>query len=1324
MKVGTAALLTDGGVPLSKLQLCYLVGRALPQLGGTGCWLCWELSRPAWDLARLEQALNTIVARHDALRTVFPGGVSQQVLATVPHYTIEHLDLRSTAGKGQSEQLTPQVNARLAALRDDVFQTRTEPSRWPLFRVTVSSTDNDMRLFVGFDMLVVDASSIFRLLGELAQLYDATYLSLAPLASSLSDVAAARTAYRTPGRLDQCASYWNARLNEFPLAPALPQHQTAASATRFERVEYRLPAASWQAFQDHAASLDLQRVPAIVCAFSQVLARWAAQPRFALNLTVGKHHAGFIPDGVIGEFSSNLLLAVDCTGAASFAEEVHVVSEQLKADLVHVEISGVEVSALLSARHSERLLMPVVFSSLLHRHANLAPLGRFVTGLTRTPQVTLDCQIMDDEGALYLSWDILAGYYPDGLVAAMFAMLVEAIELLATSPVIWSAPLALPLPSGLRERRAQINATAVNWPADTLHARVLAQARATPTAVALVASDSSLTYEDMAARADALARALRSAGVRRNELVAVVLPRGWQQAVAVLGVQMAGGAYLPIDCATPPARVAEILGLGGCRFAIANEDQALANGVACIVPVMSMVLTAAVHGKAIDAGPASPDDLAYVIFTSGSTGTPKGVMISHRAAANTVRDINERFAVNATDRVLALSSLNFDLSVWDIFGVLSAGGAVVFPHGDSVQDPAYLKAMVDTHHVTIWNSVPSHLQLLAEHPGGALQISSLRLAILSGDWIPITLPDRLTVPIVSLGGATEASIWSIAYPINQVLASWKSIPYGKPLANQRFHVLDTRMRDSPDGIAGELYIAGIGLADGYWGNELQTAASFVLHPQTCERLYRTGDWGRYLADGNIEFMGRSDGQVKIAGHRVELGEVEAALCRCNGVSLAVAVTFVDGHGQQRLAAFYTGGALEAAVRAHLQALLPAYMVPLRLGLLDEIPLTAHGTVDRKTLTSFAASSPRKQSLERLFGSQAVLAGAPERKALVASAGGIRHDLNGHACVALKVASAPPTLPAGSEVGSVRRYDGVVGPALLGELLHALRAESRDGRTRRAYPSAGDSWSVQTYVQVRADAVAGLAAGMYYYHPLRHVLVYVAAGEAIDARIHVPANVAMATDAAFTIFFVAQCEALEQLYGDMIEPFAWMEAGHMAQLLRQSSAALGLGLCLVGAYDAEPLLAVLGLGPQHLALAAMTGGVPASASVARTSQSVASPVCVAANTGTANATLEHQVAAIWRELLGLNKVGLHEPFFEIGGTSFTILAVQQELAKRLDHQVSITDLFRYTTVARLAAHLGAADSKASASVPALITANADIDPLRQKREMRRALRRTT
>ncbi|HYI12096.1 MAG TPA: amino acid adenylation domain-containing protein [Thermoanaerobaculia bacterium] len=1297
--------------PLTDLQLSYLVGRESPVLGGTGCWLCWELENPRWDVGKLEDACNALVARHEALRTVFAAGGTKRVLEEFPRFAIEHVDLRHESDEAAA--------AGLADLRERMLHARTDPARWPLFRVAAASMPSGMRLFLGFDMLIVDASSIFLLLRELGELYADPARARAPLPvlPPGAEERKSSEAYRAS------SAYWTSRLDDLPPAPELPASGAAREQSRFFRYEHRLDEAAWNAFQERAAARGLRRVPAIIAAFSEVLARWAARRDFTLNLTAGKLRPEAAAEGILGEFSSNLLLTVDCRTEAPFAERARAIGAQLARDLEHVAVSGVEVISALSRRRNERVLMPVVFTSLIHRHASFEPFGRFVSGITRTPQVTLDCQILEDGHGLYLSWDVVEGFYPEELPAAMFGSWTSLVERLAESDAAWDEQRHDLLPAPQRARRAEANATAVAWPQETLHARVLEQARSTPERVAVITGEGTLTYRDVASRAAALAQALRDANVQRNELVAVVLPKGWQQVVAVLGVQMAGAAYLPVDTGAPPARIAELLRLGECRVAIAGEGVELPANVRPISPIGPI----GPMEPSWDAGPATPDDLAYVIFTSGSTGVPKGVMIRHSAAANTVRDINERFALTADDRVLALSALNFDLSVWDIFGLLSCGAAIVIPDAESLRDPAYLAGLVEEQGVTIWNSVPSYLQMLAEHGPDPRRLRSLRLAMLSGDWIPVSLPGRLPVPIVSLGGATEASIWSIAYPVGAVDSSWKSIPYGKPLANQQFHVLDERLEDCPDGIAGELYIGGIGLADGYWRDERQTNASFIHHPRTGERLYRTGDWGRFLPDGNIEFLGRRDGQVKISGHRVELGEVEAALIRCDGVTAAAAVTFADDHAQKRLAAFYTGGASPQEVRRRLQAALPAYMVPLRLTPLDALPLSTNGKIDRKVLSERAAAPQRAaQPLERLFASAGVLQESEARRTFVAAGRGVRNDFNGNPRVLLHPDGELPFRAA--QWTSVREFSGTAALRQLEALLNGLRAFESEGRVRRAYPTAGDTCSVQTYVHVRPSRVTGLDGGVYYYHPLRHELVAVAPAEAVDAGIHVPANQRMAAEAAFTIFFFADLDAIRPLYGDLAEPFAWIEAGHMAQILRQSAAEHGLGLCLIGAFDAAPVRTALGLGEQYLPLASMAGGVP------RPKTAVMAPRLDVAEhrttSNTASLELANAIAAIWRDVLELPTVGHDERFFEVGGTSFSILGVQRELAARLGKEVSITELFRHATIAELAAHLAgspagspsAALAQPQPQMPPQALHLAGDDGFAEKRQLRRALRR--
>jgi amino acid adenylation domain-containing protein len=391
------------------------------------------------------------------------------------------------------------------------------------------------------------------------------------------------------------------------------------------------------------------------------------------------------------------------------------------------------------------------------------------------------------------------------------------------------------------------------------------------------------------------------------------MEKGWEQVVAVMGILTAGAAYLPIDPSLPKERVWYLLENGQVDVVLTQPwlDTSLEWPTRIRRLQVDERIVPEEDGQPL-VPTQGPEDLAYVIFTSGSTGKPKGVMIDHRGAVNTIVDLNQRFAVSPQDRVLALSNLNFDLSVYDIFGTLSAGGTIVMPDNASRRDPAHWADLLIHEQVTIWNSVPALMQMLVEYlgerPALCQAATSLRLVMLSGDWVPVALPDRIQalfggVDVYSLGGATEASIWSILYPIRNVDPTWKSIPYGQPMVNQTFHVLNERFEPCPVWVPGQLYIGGIGLAKGYWRDEAKTSASFIIHPQSGERLYRTGDLGRYLPDGNIEFLGREDFQVKIRGHRIELGEIETALEQHPGVQAAVVAAVGDPRGDKRLIAY-------------------------------------------------------------------------------------------------------------------------------------------------------------------------------------------------------------------------------------------------------------------------------------------------------------------------------------------------------------------------------------------------------------------------------------
>ena len=290
--------------------------------------------------------------------------------------------------------------------------------------------------------------------------------------------------------------------------------------------------------------------------------------------------------------------------------------------------------------------------------------------------------------------------------------------------------------------------------------------------------------------------------------------------------------------------------------------------------------------------------IAYVIFTSGSTGKPKGVTISHRSALNTIDAVNERFKINEKDSVFALSELSFDLSVYDIFGLLSVGGNIVFPNQEETKDPKHWLYLIDKYKITIWNTVPQLAGLLIDEADEEDMLSSLRLFLLSGDWIPVSLPNKIKdcckdAIIMSLGGATEGSIWSIWHEIKEVKDEWKTIPYGIAMPNQKMYVLNHRKEHCPINVEGEIYIGGAGVALNYWQDSELTNQKFINHPKL-GRIYATGDLGRWHEDGYIIFVGRRDFQVKIRGYRVELEEIAAILAEHKDISQAVVLIKHDG----------------------------------------------------------------------------------------------------------------------------------------------------------------------------------------------------------------------------------------------------------------------------------------------------------------------------------------------------------------------------------------------------------------------------------------------
>ncbi|MEU0007608.1 amino acid adenylation domain-containing protein [Streptomyces sp. NPDC006314] len=905
--------------PLTDIQSAYLLGRDQAfDYGGVSCHIYLEFRRPAdLDPQRLQQAWDSLVERHDMLRSVIAQDGTQRIAPALADTRIQVADLRQTPADAASEAT--------AAVREELSHRVHPAGDRPMYELRLTRLADRSLLHLSMDFMVLDWISIQLLLTELDRRYEQPGCPLPPIDATFRDYVAAERRLRDTERYARDRAYWWGRVDDLPAAPALTLadgHTPADAPPRFRRLAASLTEDAWRALKTRAAAHGITAANAVLAAYAETIGRWSAGDRFSLGLTV-LNRMPLHPhvDRLLGDFTSVSLLAVDQSQRAAFADRARGLGEQLFEDLDHRLCGGVEVLRELARRRGrEAALMPVVFTGGIGVVGRALGSGaerlRPVYGISQTPQVWIDCQATDQFGGLEVNWDIREGVFPDGLVDDMFAGFARLLHRLAEQEAPWTAADPLGLPERQRARRDAVNATAAPEPGCLLHEPLVEYARKFPGETAVIDATGSMTYGEWLGRAARVAGELRAAGCRPGDFVAVLMDKGRDQVVGVLGALLAGGAYVPVDVAQPQVRRDRIL--TGCRARHAVvSDAALARTLpAECRPVDVSAAEPLPLSEVPDERLVTPGDLAYVIHTSGSTGEPKGVMISHRAAANTVHDINQRFAVGAGDRVLGLAALGFDLSVYDLFGPTALGAALVLPDPARRGDPSHWADLAERHGVTLWNSVPAQLQMLAHYlDAEPRELNRLRLALLSGDWIPLALPAHAGrhlpgAELVSLGGATEAAIWSIHHRIRRIEPHWRSVPYGTPLANQGFRVLDSALRDRPDLVAGELYITGAGLAEGYLNDPERTAERFPRHPATGERLYRTGDLGRYLPDGEIEFLGRADQQVKIRGHRVELGEIDAVLGEHPAVGSSAVLVEGTEALERSLVAF-----VEPAVRA-------------------------------------------------------------------------------------------------------------------------------------------------------------------------------------------------------------------------------------------------------------------------------------------------------------------------------------------------------------------------------------------------------------------------
>ncbi|CAF0731748.1 unnamed protein product [Adineta steineri] len=1125
--------------PVTDIQLAYLVGReGAIELGHVSVFDYNEYDFSSmFDIECLERALNYLIQRHEALRLIFPSHTEQKILKTVPYYTISIFNLDDV----QSSQ------KYLLERREQLSHQVRPADQWPLFDFQITRFIIDdgykIRLHCGFDLLILDFWSMNLVLHELNQLYYNSNDVLVELKLSYRDYILAQRQWKNTTIYSSDRQYWINRLKSFPLGPNLPLQclPNEIHVQRHCNVATILDLPLCQKLRKRITDYGLTPAGFLTSIYALVLGKWSENKHFALNLPVF-NRLSIHPqvNQIAGDFTTVIPLEINLDKIITYYEFIDTVQKQLWNDLEHMSYDGVSfIRDLMQVHQTRDILLPYVFTCGVDvegiREQNVEHNIFFdqvpVYAISQTPQIFIDHIVEEINDCLSINWTYVDNLFRKEMINHIHDTYVDLLVKLASFDDTWQQSIFISLPSEQQKRRLDFNQT--QWESNIkdklLHSLVIKQAELTPNALAILSSQVNLTYRQLMDRVYSLAYNLQQQHeINSNQLTAILMKKGWEQIVACLASLVSGSAYLPLDIDSPYDRLCSLIEETNVQI-ILTQSHCQHRFPHLTTISVDICTTDDNYPTPFPIKQQLATDLAYVIYTSGSTGKPKGVMISHQAVVNTILDMNSRLEISTNDRIFALSHLNFDLSVYDIFGILIGGGTIVIPDHEDYKNPEHWYDMIIKHHVTIWNSVPMLMQMFVEHLKYTNNHNQLRHILLSGDWIPLSLPDSIQttlgeqVTITSLGGATEASIWSIAYTLpKEIPREWKSIPYGMPLRNQQYYVYDIHLDDCPEWVIGELYIGGEGLANGYWNDQEKTQSSFIIHPLTNERLYRTGDYGRFLPNGYIEFTGRKDFQVKVHGHRIELGEIEHHLQQHPDIQQAI--VNIDDKSKRLIGYIMPEKYLILISGFDSTEMIitdPGEYINFKLARLSighQKKVEKSFTLTKPKLTETLINAYYMRKSYRQFTNETI-----ERSTIEKLLKGC-HNINTNKQISL------PRL----DFDTLCQLLSVLTPISISE----------EPLPKYRYGSAGTLYPVQVYVEL-PRSIDNILPGIYYHNPDEHTLELISTqinNEIMNIRLHL----------------VGRSSAIAPLYGIVLGSlFCMLETGYVMGLLEKEGLILGL-----------------------------------------------------------------------------------------------------------------------------------------------------------------------
>jgi len=1102
---------------LSNTQQAYYIGRNNNyELGNTSTHIYVEYKFKHINIHKLEQSLNQLIDRHHSLRTIFKD-TNQRYLKNYKKYKIK---------------VNQNINEdQFNIIRNRLSKKIYNPLLYPLFDFEISILNGYHILHISFDALIMDDSSFEMFLKEWTKLYREEKHILPNLKINFRDYIIGFDKIKNSTLYFEASKYWNQKLYQYDFNMMLPLkvNPYKIKTPKFKRITKVIPRKIWDQIINKSNKAKISPTSIVLEIFGQVLSYWTGQTKLAINLTLFNRlplHEQI--NDIIGDFTVIQLFNYNHSSQLTVLEKLKLTHDELWSDIENNLFDGIDFQRLLRQKHfikDSQIVGPVVLTSTLGNISNQNSEiidSSYISvnySITQTSQVWIDNKAYETEKGFVAEWDYVEQLFDQDVIYAMHNSYCSLLQKL--SRIDWEKEL-IPV-SFISNQVIKIvnysNSFTQNISTETLFGRCINKVQLELLENKIAVIDSAdlgqfHTYGKLLKESRLLAEHIHNISINNDsgKLVGILSEKGYNQVVGTFSIMQSCHGYLPLDTEWPEFRITEILSQAKVSILLISKTQHIRLSSVWINNYHLIViedtikelnsLSSTLRNSLQQLPNVKPEDIAYVIYTSGSTGIPKGVTISHQGALNTIDAVNNRFSVSMQDKVLAISKLSFDLSVYDIYGILAVGGTIIFSDSDKINNPEYWVNLVNQYNITIWNSVPQLADLYIDAYSEKNHTFSIRLFLLSGDWIPLNLFNKIknhsyNTDVISLGGATEGSIWSIWYRITRINKSWKSIPYGFAMPNQKVYVLNYDKQHCPIGVIGELYIGGIGVALGYWQDDDKTNISFIKHPKL-GNLYKTGDLGRWNKNGYIEFIGRQDTQVKINGYRIELEEISSKLTHIPGIEQAVVklqkenqFSYLVGYLLNTKGYKNLNSIEQSLIKIEQQGLIKNLQINYKFNFfLDESKYK-----NRKSYRNFVNTKIHIKTLELLYG-----------EFLSEKINELPHALN--------------------NLSNLKKILSTIS---------ALKIKNKP-LPKYLYPSAGSSYSIRCFVNIPYQ-LDDIKPDYYYYDPILYSLNQYPKWSTSEKN-----------DNFIKIHLVVYWPAIKPLYNSDSKRLVYIEVGHMVRVI--------------------------------------------------------------------------------------------------------------------------------------------------------------------------------